>query len=462
MVRTLLVQLCGLLLRLFFRRIEIVGAHHLPADGATVLTFNHPSGLIDPLFALCLSGKRVSFLAKEPLFRMPFVGLFVRAFESLPVYRSQDGGDPANNRKMMQAAADLLKGGNALALFPEGTSHSEPTLLRFRSGAARIALSARALSGQPVYVVPGALYYETKQTFRSRAVVSFGEPIEVPTVELDHNGETPREAGHELTSRLQRSMHGIMPTADTVEDLVLAEHAERVLVRAGQESPELCPSLSLIDESFRKDSAPTLSDRMRTRRRIIDGYMRLFESRPEQIRALIERLRNLQEELEAHGLPVDAPALTPANWKKKRVAQFLLAVSLFPLALLGIIVHLPTYSLIRYVAFRVAGKEADITATVKLIAGMLFFPLTWLLGAGIFAWLQSNLALLSLAGLGPLLGWSAMRFLDATAALLRSISLTQRARRAPFAWGALSQQRATLAEDMAQLLTSDAETRLQG
>jgi len=51
---------------------------------------NHPNGLMDPLLLLCLSPRPVSFLAKSPLFTMPFVSLFVKAFDSIPVYRPQD------------------------------------------------------------------------------------------------------------------------------------------------------------------------------------------------------------------------------------------------------------------------------------------------------------------------------------------------------------------------------------
>ncbi len=182
MLRGFSVFICRVLLRIFFRRIELVGLENVPEQGLVLFALNHPSGLIDPLFVLCLTGRQVSFLAKEPLFRMPIVGSFVRAFESLPVYRSQDGASPAKNRQMLESARNLLIRGNALALFPEGTSHSEPLLKPLRTGAARLALSTRAVSGQPVFVIPGGLYYEQKQTFRSRALLTFGEPILVPCV----------------------------------------------------------------------------------------------------------------------------------------------------------------------------------------------------------------------------------------------------------------------------------------
>ena len=217
MLRSALVSLCRLLLRIFFRRIEIVGEHHLPRSGSVILTANHPNGLLDPLLVLCLVPRRISFLAKEPLFRTPIVGTFVRAFESLPVYRAQDGADPTQNRLMIQHAIELLGRGNVLGLFPEGTSHSDPQLRALRTGAARIALSARSAhatgdaestpsgldAGRRVSIVPVFLYYEQKSVFRSRAVLAYGPAIDVPVVPLDDAHEPPRERARELTEQLR-------------------------------------------------------------------------------------------------------------------------------------------------------------------------------------------------------------------------------------------------------------------
>src|SRR4029453_16857511 len=72
-----------------------------------------------------------------------------------------------------------------LALFPEGTSHSEPQLRPLKTGAARIALSAAAGQGNgapepvPVQVVPVGLAYEAKAIFRSAVLVLVGRPLEV-------------------------------------------------------------------------------------------------------------------------------------------------------------------------------------------------------------------------------------------------------------------------------------------
>lgn len=460
MLRTFLVAVCRLLLRVFFRRIEISGKHHIPEKGSVVFALNHPSGLVDPLFVLCLSGRRVSFLAKEPLFQMPLIGTFVRAFECLPVYRPQDGADPKKNREMMKQAADLLRSGNALALFPEGTSHNDPKLKPFRTGAARIALSARALGKQDVKLVPAALYYEEKKTFRSRAVLAFGDPIEVPEVELNEHGNSPVEAGKALTSALEKAIAKIMPTANTLEGLALAEDAERVFNAALRDTPRRCPTaVELVhlfqeeDDDVPPESLPTLAERMSRRRQLIDGYERLVHQSPDQVQALIERIGRIRRACSDAALPIDAPPRALPLGKRRVFRWVLSLVALAPLAAVGIPLHFPAYRLIRVIAFKYPGEE-DAQATVKLVAGLLLFPLSWLVLA-VAGWIASGalawgfLALL----LGPVSGWAALVFTEILGALLRRHQAGERVRRAPMNWNAITEERAAITEEMAQLLT---------
>src|SRR3989449_940863 len=147
-VRAFFRALFALILRIFFRRIEVSGAERVPPHGAVIFVVNHPSGLIDPAFLLCLAPRRVSLLAKAPLFRMPVIGFFCRAFEAIPVHRRQDAGsDPAQNRETFDTARAVLARGGAIAIFPEGTSHSDPKLRPVKTGAARIAFGAAGALG---------------------------------------------------------------------------------------------------------------------------------------------------------------------------------------------------------------------------------------------------------------------------------------------------------------------------
>src|SRR2546426_12462927 len=123
MIRWIICTILRLALRIYFRRIEVAGLEHIPRDTPIIFVLNHPNALVDPAFLLCLAPRRVSFLAKAPLFRMPVIGYLVRALDSLPVYRRQDQGqDVARNRETFQAARKLLARGGTIAICPEGIS----------------------------------------------------------------------------------------------------------------------------------------------------------------------------------------------------------------------------------------------------------------------------------------------------------------------------------------------------
>src|SRR5258708_5975134 len=109
MIRNVICQILRFALRIFFRRIEITSAEQIPVDGPVIFVMNHPNGLVDPVFLLCLSGRRVSFLAKAPLFKMPVIGSLVRSLDALPVYRHQDeGADTSRNKETFAQAKEIL------------------------------------------------------------------------------------------------------------------------------------------------------------------------------------------------------------------------------------------------------------------------------------------------------------------------------------------------------------------
>src|SRR5436190_11128904 len=127
MIRWIICAVLRLALRIYFRRIEVAGLEHIPRDTPIIFVLNHPNALVDPAVLLCLTPRRVSFLAKVPLFRMPVLGYFVRALDSLPVYRRQDEGeDISRNQETFAAARDLLSRGGTIGICPEGVSHDEP------------------------------------------------------------------------------------------------------------------------------------------------------------------------------------------------------------------------------------------------------------------------------------------------------------------------------------------------
>jgi 1-acyl-sn-glycerol-3-phosphate acyltransferase len=133
-----LMRFAGLLLiRVFFRRITLIGRERVPEDGPVVVLANHPNGLLDPLVARVALGRALAFLGKSTVFGNPFGRLAMHSFGVIPVYRHKDGADTSKNEETFQRCRELLAAGGWLMLFPEGTSHSETTLLPLKTGAAR-------------------------------------------------------------------------------------------------------------------------------------------------------------------------------------------------------------------------------------------------------------------------------------------------------------------------------------
>src|SRR3954447_15985806 len=170
-VRNVTTAVIRLIMRIFFRRIELVGRRRIPREGGVIFAVNHPNGLIDPLFLLSFVPRPISFLAKAPLFRYPLIGFIARAFESIPVYRRQDN-TKGTNAETFTLARTLLARGGSIAIFPEGTTHSDAKLRELKTGAARIALGC----GCPEVIVPTGIYYHGKKAFRQSGVGVVGGP----------------------------------------------------------------------------------------------------------------------------------------------------------------------------------------------------------------------------------------------------------------------------------------------
>ena len=417
-MRTLLTALCRLLLRIFFRRIEQIGVEQVPSGAQTPVLYvlNHPNALLDPLFIICLSPRPVTFLAKAPLFTTFMARSFVRAFECLPVYRKQDGGDPKQNRASIEASIVLLASGKALALFPEGISHSKPALVPLKTGAARIALSASAATAErqpaPVRIVPVGLCYADKTTFRSNATLIYGPPIETPVVALDARERPPEAAAEALTATIEGALREVSLQAQTHELAELARATARVLSAAER------------DAEISDGSLPPL-EQLELEQRLVDGYEHLHRDAPGRVAALVGRVRAFEAELERLGMPVDHPvALERRRALRWGLARALSLAALALPAALGILTHYLPYRGVDLLAHRLApgqtqdGDIEDVLASMKMAGGLLLFPLAWIALAGGLALVHRWTSGLAALVLLPACGYAALRFVEILAELI--------------------------------------------
>lgn len=394
-LRVMLAGLCHLIIRIFFRRVEVIGIDTLPSDGGLIFAANHPNGLVDPLLLFVSTPRWVSFLTKATLFQTPVVSLFVKSFDALPVYRAQDGADPKRNAETICRARDILGGGGGIAIFPEGTSHSDPKLKRLKTGAARMALGAAAVdaeagSSTPVYIVPVGLYYTAKGRFRSSAAVLFGEAIRVAETVLGEDFEPGRLVAQELTAEVGRGIEQVTVQAESVELLQMATAAEQILA---------------------DDRSHTFAEAVEIRQQIIDGHALLRHIDDQRLGRLIQRIRSYEAERQALGVSRGLARTARVSW----LLAWCLLLAL-P-ALLGILSHYPTYRAIGFIARRLAGKNDDTLSSMKVLGALVLLPLTWSGLAAAVAWLSGWTAAGVAVALLPLCGYAALVFAERTATL---------------------------------------------
>lgn len=376
----------ALFLRSFFRLEAPVDPHRaLGLSGPVIYVGNHPNGLVDPGLVLILAQRQVTFLAKEPLFRMPVLGSILRAMGALPVYRKQDAGaaqgsPPAANEGTFEASVQALTAGGAITIFPEGKSHSEPQLAELKTGCARIAFDAVA-KGAAVRVVPLGFTYSAKHRFRSQVHVEVGAPLEPITFQA-RAGEDGREAVRRATDALAEALRAVTLNLDAWEDLPVIEAAEALY-------------------ALRRGEPGRDADRLKAFAR---GMALLRDEQP-------ERFERLKRELLGHRARLGAVSATQQqlayDYRPSKVAAFALR------NLLGLGLGLPFFLLgsalfvIPYwfppLAVRLARPEEDTVSSVKLLAMMLVAPLWWALLTGLCAWqLGPAWGLMALALVPPL------------------------------------------------------------
>ena len=399
MTRRIIVALLQFALRVYFRRVEVAGLENVPRKSPVIFVLNHPNALVDPAFLLCLAPRRVSFLAKAPLFRTPVLSFFVRALDSLPVYRRQDEGeDVSRNRETFAAARKLLAKGGTIGICPEGVSHDEPGLRPIKTGAARIALGAVSTDEvADLKIVPAGLYYTSKTTFRSSALLYFGRPIGVRPVKLELNENPPTMAVRELSNRIERALREVILDAEHQEALQTITRAEKIFSsQAGEDEEE------------------SLAEELQLQQRFIKAYTVLASRAPDRLRKLEVRMSRFEEELKQAGVDPDdlSPPTSTLNVFGHLATRCLLFLILLVPAMLGTLVHYPAYRLGGYLATRFSRDSEDVISTIKLISAMLLFPVTWLI-VGVATYRVGGWALVLAALLIlPVSGYVAIRFFE--------------------------------------------------
>jgi glycerol-3-phosphate O-acyltransferase/dihydroxyacetone phosphate acyltransferase len=371
-------------------------------DGPALIVANHPNALLDPLVVLRTAGRSVRPLAKAPLFSHPLIGPVLKGLGGLPVYRRRDDAALMHlNDRTFDAAIAALRGGSAVQIFPEGTSHSSPSLAPLRTGAARIALEAEARAGWSLglRIVPVGLTYTRKTLFRSRALATVGAAFDVVEYR-DMHASDPVAAVRALTARIAQALEALTLNLSTLEDREIIEVAERLYARSKVRG---------------RSQRERLGSRLPRLRQFGRGLAWLRAHDPERHARLSNSIADYRRRRHRLGARDDD---VPERYVPSAVASYVVRQGLalafgFPLAALGLAFWYVPYQLPRLVV-RLLPVTEDSVATYKLATALVLFPLSyvaWTLAAALYLGPATAVAVaLLVPALGAFSLWWALRW----------------------------------------------------
>lgn len=281
--------------------------------------------------------------------------------------------------KVYEAVFDRLRNGGCVGIFPEGGSHDRTGLLPIKAGVAIMALGAMADSPNiDLRIVPVGMNYFHAHKFRSRAVVEFGQPIEIPTelVHMYQHGQR-REAIGALLDTVYQGLAAVTVQTPDYDTLMLIQAARRLYKPTGKKLPlpyvvELNRRLAMGYERYKDDS------------RIIQLSKDVKEYN-KQLRYLNIR----DHQVQYTRMPIHTVIFTTMY----RVLKLLvLLIGTLP----GLMLFTPVFVLTKYISIRKA-KEAlagstvkiqgrDVMATWKIMTALFFAPILYNTYICIFVW----------------------------------------------------------------------------
>ena len=245
---------------LYFRKEHIIGIENVPADGTPVVVVsNHQNCLNDPLcVCLTLTDRRMNFIARANVFKVPLFNRALRAMGLLPAYRMGYEGYAAvnKNRKTMDDAGNALRDGETLMMFPEAGHQDKRWLGVFKLGYLRIAFEAAEKLNfeKDVMILPSCNHYSNYFHARTDMIIKFDKPISLKPFYDDYRvapRETMVRVNELVRSRIQELMLHVEDLAhyDQIDFLRDNGYGRRYAIRHGFKHNYL-PSRLLADQKL--------------------------------------------------------------------------------------------------------------------------------------------------------------------------------------------------------------------
>jgi 1-acyl-sn-glycerol-3-phosphate acyltransferase len=184
----------------FFKECVIVGRENIPSRGTPVFVIaNHQNSINDGLVIVSMfkDFRQPVALARGDFFKNNIVAKILRFWRVMPTFRAKDGGasDIKKNMETFQIAAEILKKGGTITMFPEAMHQQRRILGTFKKGVPRICFGAEEAANYQLnlQILPVNLHYSKIQKFREKVLIEIGKPFGISEM-LEAYKSNPNEA----------------------------------------------------------------------------------------------------------------------------------------------------------------------------------------------------------------------------------------------------------------------------
>ncbi|KAA3637743.1 MAG: hypothetical protein DWP92_07325 [Armatimonadetes bacterium] len=350
---------------LLYHRVEVRQRPGLTASGPQLANGSHFGGFSDPLVLVYAMDRVPRFIGRDVIWKNPIARVIVNWVGAIPVHKPEDGTGKSSNDQMFASTYDALGEGDLVTIFPEGITVDDPSIAAIKTGSARIALGARANGVEGIQIISAGIHYENKAALRSDVFIDIGWEIDLDA-EIGNYvepGETAdasnRSAVRKLTDDMEERLRRAAPN---FEDWATAHSLSSA---AGVALRDTDTGGAEVGHGDRERLA------------------RLLDDADEDDQAAVEdAMTTYQATLDAMGID-DAMFVSgmgkPSTFSWYIIRTLIIGILLLPFALVGAVINwIPM--LVVWLIGRLKVSDA-MMATIKPLASLLIFLLTWIVWA---------------------------------------------------------------------------------
>jgi 1-acyl-sn-glycerol-3-phosphate acyltransferase len=355
------------------KKTVITGREKIPKNKSIVFAPNHQNALSDPMAVLLNTKFQPVWLARADIFgKSKLTDSILKFLKIMPVYRLRDGKE--NLEKNEQTFGDsirVLENNFALALFPEAAHSAKRQMLVHKKAVPRIVFMAEEKTGNQldIQIIPTGIYYSHYWKFNRTLIVNFGNPIPVKNF-MELYAQNQNAAIIALKTSIYEA---ILPLVIEIKSKKYYKQFELLRNIYGRQFLKLQQKRYSILNLFRSDQ------------KLVHLLDEMEAGKSEELEVIIPMVNSYNGSLKGYRLRhwlIDGKK----NHFTAVVLNSLLLLAGTPLFLFGFLFNaIPFFLIDQFVRKKV--KDKSFWSSFFLVAGIVIFPLFYLLELSALAWL---------------------------------------------------------------------------